>query len=90
MSVADPFREAIGAILEGKSGGRCLLHETKRDQPRKAQRVAWLCSDFARCVGWRPRDLVGHHFDERGNAGELLIDFQRSCASLDIAPLLIT
>jgi hypothetical protein len=86
--------------------GRCILRLfvslPERDQPRKAQRIAWLCSRFSRGMGGRARDLVGQYLDDellldpharldqRGDAGWPVIDFQFPGALPDTAPLLIT
>ncbi len=76
----------------------CLL---KCYQARKAQRIAWLCSDFPRRMGGRARDLVGQYLDDdlrlnpharldqRGDAGRRVIDFQPLGALPDTAPLFI-
>src|SRR6266851_1446710 len=78
-----------------------LVSFPEGDQPRKAQRITRLSPDFARGMSRRARDLVGQYlkdelrldpyarFNERGDAGRPVIDFQPFGALADASPLLI-
>src|SRR5260221_11349600 len=88
-------------LLDRRRILRLFVSLSEGDQPRKTQRIAWLCPDFPRRMGRRARDLVGQHFTDelrlaphtrphqRGDPGRSVVDFQSPRALPDTSPLLI-
>src|SRR5260370_38913273 len=78
---------------------RLLVCLPEGDQPRKAQRITRLVSDFSRRMGGRARDLIGQHLqdqlrldphtrlDQRGDTSGTGIDFQPLGALAEYAAL---
>src|SRR5260221_6668126 len=85
--------------------GRCILGLflllSKCDKPWKAQRISRLISYFSSAMDGRTGDFICQHFDDnfrlephawfnqREDAGWLVIDYQPFSALLDTAPFFI-